>query len=160
MKEFPYVIHWRKPPDHLKVQPVIFYDMIHSSNLEVFYPLFPRFISIIYCLCEFPHYIERLFDVVTYNDKIYRCKLCINGRWQNVTIDGYFPHRPEGGPLFIHGKGNEIWFQILEKAYAKALGSYFNICDPGFSDILFNLTGTPMEIIQLMVLLKNLNFLE
>lgn len=133
----------------------MFYPTIHPENIEVFYPLFPRFISVIYSLCENPYYIERIFDVFSINSKIFRCRLCINGRWKSYTVDSYFPYKPEGGPLFLHGKANEVWLQVIEKVYAKALGSYYNICDAGYSDVLFNLTGTPTDSIVLHVL--NLN---
>lgn len=151
IEDFPYVIHWRKPHEYLVDTPVMFYDTIHPENLEIFYPLFPRFVSVISCLCEYPYYIERIFDVFSINSKIFRCRLCINGIWKYFTVDSYFPFRPEGGPIFMHGKANEIWMQVIEKVYAKALGSYFNICDAGFIDAIFNLTGTPIEVLTLNV---------
>ena len=48
--------------------------------------------------------------------------------------------------MFAHTKHAEIWSMLLEKAYAKANGGYWNIGDGGFADeALSDLTGAPTE---------------
>jgi calpain-15 len=40
-------------------------------------------------------------------------------------MDDKFPCKSEtSGPLFSKGNDNELWVLILEKAYAKAYGTY------------------------------------
>jgi hypothetical protein len=42
-------------------------------------------------------------------------------------VDDYVPIDKRGQPLFCQPNKNEIWVPILEKAWAKANGSYANI---------------------------------
>ena len=79
---------------------------------------------------------------------MFRCRLCDSGTWETVTVDCYFPYKPRGGPLFVYTKGYETWAQIIEKAYAKRVGDYFSISDVPIQDILFDLTGCPVDFIR------------
>lgn len=75
----------------------------------------------------------------------------MDGLWKNSTIDTYFPYRPEGGPMFTFGRANELWYQILEKSYAKALGGYWNMRGRSVDEILYDITGCPCEMIDIGV---------
>ena len=48
-------------------------------------------------------------------------------------------------PAFSKGKDNELWVILLEKAYAKAFGSYYTIEGGDPADALRDLTGAPTE---------------
>lgn len=68
----------------------------------------------------------------------------IDGIWQCVVIDDYFPTY-NGKPIFSKNNGNEIWVMLLEKAYAKIYGSYQAI-EFGVTGLaLSSLTGAPYE---------------
>ena len=54
------------------------------------------------------------------------------------------PVNPKGEPIFCQPNKNEIWVPILEKAWAKANGSYGNIIGTN----LFYLAGSPSEIFR------------
>ena len=106
-------------------------------------------------LCEFPLLVDRLFvdtwskDEETHENRssaigLYELRFCNNGEWTNVLVDDYFPCKVSTGtPIFSQCKGNEIWVLLVEKAYAKLKGSYYNcrLGDPG--DGLLDLTGCP-----------------
>ena len=66
----------------------------------------------------------------------------IDGIIQEIVIDDYIPVNSEGEPLFCQPNKNEFWVLILEKAWAKAHGSYANI------------VGKTFMLLQLEVLLK------
>ena len=51
-------------------------------------------------------------------------KINKNGVWHELTIDDYMPCALDGAPLFTRTHGNELWVQLLEKAYAKLHGGY------------------------------------
>ena len=55
-------------------------------------------------------------------------RLNYNGTWKVVTIDDFFPCYLHGGPIFTYGNGNELWVMLVEKAYAKVHGTYYNLC--------------------------------
>ena len=60
------------------------------------------------------------------------------------VLDDNFPYNNEKNePAFSRGNGSELWVLLLEKAYAKAYGSYENI-EGGISSMaLRDLTGAP-----------------
>lgn len=46
---------------------------------------------------------------------------------QEILVDDYVPVNKSNKPLFCQPNKNEIWVLLLEKAWAKAHGSYANI---------------------------------
>lgn len=73
----------------------------------------------------------------------YRVQLCLSGWWCSVLVDSYLPaarHRPE----FARCRDDlrALWCPLLEKAYAKASGSYAAIAEAGVPDVVANLTGS------------------
>ena len=62
-------------------------------------------------------------------------------RWRTFTIDDRIPVRGDGNPYFSNPHGNELWVLLLEKAYAKMVGSYHNL-EGGFcADAFTAFTG-------------------
>lgn len=112
----------------------------------MFYPLAPKLVSALYCLCEEPTLLERIFRNSVANEHLYEIELCISGQWTKVAVDSYFPHKPLEGPLFVGGWFCEIWMQVIEKALSKVVGSYSNLRKLETEDILYMLTGSPVEI--------------
>ena len=79
----------------------------------------------------------------------YNILLCESGFWKNYAVDDLFPCSPSGPPCFATGHGKELWVQLLEKAYAKACGSY-KATEAGYPfEALINLTGAPYTSIRL-----------
>jgi len=65
---------------------------------------------------------------------IYRLRLCKNGEWQSVTVDDLLPCEPRGLPKFASSRffpegPNEIWLNLLQKAYGKLHKRYLNLHD-------------------------------
>ena len=111
------------------------------------------FLSSIASLSEQTSLISRLFFVKDFNPNgVIGVWLFINGFWRLYPLDEYFPTRKNRNGVvaltFSSNYENEFWVAALEKAYAKAYGSYYDIVggDPVFS--LRDLTGAPFERIQ------------
>jgi hypothetical protein len=73
-----------------------------------------------------------------------------SGRMEMVTVDADLYTRSWGGPIYGTTTGNndadkmELWFPILEKAFAKWKGSYDTIGNGGSpADVMTALTGKP-----------------
>ena len=88
-----------------------------------------------------------------------------NGEEVIVTVDDYFPcyYSPDDKtpkePVFARHNGNELWVMLLEKAYAKLHGNYWQL-DTGFiAHSLSDLTGAPVKR-KLLISMNNFNFLE
>lgn len=79
-------------------------------------------------MTERPALLERVFARKHFSPSgIYEVRLCINGKWQSIIVDDYFPCYPNGGPIFTSCTTNEIWVLLLEKAFAKVRGCYQNL---------------------------------
>lgn len=102
------------------------------------------FLSALAIIAERPALIERLFITRNVNEMgIYRIKLCKNGEWQIVTVDDLFPCYPKGEPIFSSCLSNDLWVLILEKAYAKLHGCYYQLRNGFVNEALLDLTGCP-----------------
>jgi hypothetical protein len=83
------------------------------------------FLSALAAVAKAPVAIRHMFYTKLYNSAgCFVVYLHINGVKKAVMVDDYFPVNSWGQPLFGHGPKNEIWVNILEKAFAKESGSY------------------------------------
>ena len=85
------------------------------------------------------------------NSGAYAVKYYVCGEPHDVVIDDHFPwdSRPEKDCWFFSRdtSENEIWVQIMEKAFAKVFGSY-EVCEGGKPYQAFlMLTGFPSEVL-------------
>jgi calpain-15 len=92
---------------------------------------------------EYPNGIRGLFkEQEKSEDGSYTVKLYNYGTddWEDVTIDDYIPVGPDGTPAFTKPNGDEMWVMLLEKAFAKFVGSYAAISggNPGYAWIAFS----------------------
>lgn len=110
------------------------------------------FLCALSSLAEYPSLIERLFDSAEINEHgVHAVWLNINGVWQRIVVDEYFPVVQRNGKYelaFSKTDQNELWVIILEKAYAKAFGSYWEIVGGDPVHALRDLTGAPYDRIE------------
>ena len=82
----------------------------------------------------------------------YALKFVIDGQERVVVVDDYFPFVKKGEvELFAfakckHGE-NELWVQLIEKAWAKLCGSYEASEMGRVSEFNENFDGTPTDIL-------------
>ena len=103
--------------------------------------------------------IAKLFkDTASNAAGCYNLRLFLDGQWQPILIDDRLPctkdaRRPEHvfdtGLAFSRAANSQLWVCLLEKAYAKAHGSYHAISGGWISEGLLDLTGCPTETIEL-----------
>ena len=93
------------------------------------------FLSVIGSLCNIylksgEKLIEDLFLHTTRTrEHVYGVYIFINGVWELVLVDDYFPYLGSNFKqfAFASSQGNELWVSILEKAWAKINGCYAKI---------------------------------
>ena len=103
-------------------------------------------------LAEYPDLIRRLFDFDERNPYgIQSVWLNINGAWKRIIMDEYFPAYFNGvnyDLAFSKTEQRELWVILLEKAYAKAYGSYWEIVGGDPVHALRDLTGAPYDRVE------------
>jgi len=103
------------------------------------------FLSALSCVAERPDLIMRLFpDHVANKKGIYRVNLFMDGKWRGFCVDDRLPCL-QGSLCYSQAKEMQLWVPILEKAYAKAHGSYRSISGGEIAEAFTDLTGCPTE---------------
>ena len=157
---------WRRAVEILHDDPTtdkdetaVFFQSVNASDIVQGELGNCWFLSALASLVEFPEMVDRLFCTAwpksvaaarraakpMYDDQgLYKLRFCMHGQWMDVLIDDYFPCKgPMQGPVFSRAHGPELWVMLVEKAYAKLQGSYWN-CRLGLpNEGLLDLTGAP-----------------
>jgi len=150
-------IAWRTPEDIFGYEGDFHYFGVMDPGNSVvgFLPDLYFLSAIAITLAHSSYAIQRLNILKEYNkDGLYGFWLCVDGAWKEVQVDDRLP-------VFIDEDNkiarlafsstsvtNDIWLPLLEKAYAKSMGSYYAIAtgDPLYA--LNTLTGAPIERIN------------
>ena len=105
------------------------------------------FLSALAALTEFPNLIFSIFKTKKKNTcGYYEVCLFIEGEWQIVIVDDYFPVFKNKKTLyFSKPNGKELWAILLEKAWAKVNGGYRNTISGKENDALSALTSFPSQ---------------
>jgi len=121
-------IEWKRASEifskYLIFDDTIAFDDVKQGSLGNCY-----FLSAIAAMTEFPNLIYQIFRTKEVNTEgYYEVVMFIDGEWQVVILDDYFPVRKGTKELvFARPNGCELWVLLLEKAWAKVNGGYVNI---------------------------------
>jgi hypothetical protein len=151
VKEYPLdeVAVWKRPHEFMHGRPRLFNDNIDPNDIRQGSLGNCWFLAAIASLAENPALVRRLFITDEYNEfGIYQLRICKNGEWVVVTIDDYVPWYMNGGPMFSTANGNELWAILLEKAYAKLHGNYWQLRAGYVADAMMDLSGSPTKWYQ------------
>jgi hypothetical protein len=148
-------ITWCRP-DEITDNPCYFDQ--HTSSVGVNQGFLPdeAFLGILMAISVYSNYdlIENIFasrpdDFRKYG--IYTCRFYVNGEWVEVITDTLIPCRRDNyngelKPVYGHSiHRNEMWISLVEKAFAKALGSYEAIHTIKIQKALLHLTGGSVQ---------------
>nr|QBH22547.1 calpain family cysteine protease [Philasterides dicentrarchi] len=139
-------IEWKRPLEFMKQDEIqLYFGDIEPNDIKQGLLGDCYFLCALSAMAEQPNLIRRLFQDQEKNDQgVYSIWLNIFGEWQNIVIDDYVPFKGNG-PAFSRANGPELWVILLEKAYAKAYGSYEIIEGGNPAVALRDLTGAPYE---------------
>mmetsp|Transcript_44012 Transcript_44012/g.141109 ORF Transcript_44012/g.141109 Transcript_44012/m.141109 type:complete len:758 (-) Transcript_44012:132-2405(-) len=83
---------------------------------------------------------------------IYMVRLCLGGQWHSILVDDRLPCIGDGA--FYHTqlaycttRRSQLWASLVEKAYAKACGSYESVIGGEAGEALSVLTGWPCTLV-------------
>ena len=140
---------WKRPTEisqnwHLFEGKIEFNDVQQGSLGDCY------FLSSITALTEYPYLIKEKFRTQQFNEiGYYEIIFFIDGEWQVIFLDDYFPYDPKKNKFaFATPHNNELWAMLLEKAWAKLNGGYSNIVGGIVSEPISALTGFPTEYLS------------
>ena len=119
-----------------------------------------NFLSALIAMTKFPPLIKRSFITEKKNKNgIFGLKICKNGFLEEIVIDDFFPVLKTSNNsnnnsnitypyCFTHSKDNTLWASILEKAFAKAYGSYEIFSKKDIEGILKDLSYAPILVLD------------
>ena len=103
-----------------------------------------------------PSLVHRLFERKrTSREGIYAVWIYASGRWTQMIVDDYVPlyvdHKEKTHFFFTtpNQTANEIWYILLEKAMAKAVGGYINLHNGFENHAVTDLTGAPYSFVDI-----------
>jgi len=155
-------IQWRWLRELPDLNQRAIFTNISPTDISVGSVTSPRYLAAIAALAERPELIARLFDHDKLTqDGIIAVWVNVSGFWRQVTVDECFPMKQNVLQfIFASNKSKNLWVSYLEKAYAKAFGSYQAILSSLEIDTLRDLTGAPCEIYNNKDELKNAQILQ
>eukprot|EP01022_Parablepharisma_sp_SALTPOND_P012131 TRINITY_DN1552_c0_g1_i3.p1 TRINITY_DN1552_c0_g1~~TRINITY_DN1552_c0_g1_i3.p1 ORF type:complete len:838 (+),score=52.99 TRINITY_DN1552_c0_g1_i3:218-2515(+) len=156
----------QEPPPQLKawesykwISPKAFYTGIPYSMANTVTPLKIAsgaearcpLLAAIAALALKPIRIQSLVSQASHSEIFYEVKLYYEGELRPVKVDHFFPHNPSTHSfVFTYSEARELWPMLIEKAYAKTVGSYQQMlteCN-GLAKSFDVLTGFPTLLIR------------
>ena len=139
---------WKRLP-YLKTGTGKMYSKIEPNNIVQGALGTCYFLCSLSSLAERPAFIKRLLDSDNINPSgAHAVWLNLNGMWKQILIDDTFPVNQDDSFALGSARDPDRWVNFVEKAYAKAFGSY-QIIDGGYEiEALRDLTGAPYETID------------
>ncbi|MCQ2819830.1 MAG: calpain family cysteine protease [archaeon] len=115
---------WDRAENILKTKNFTLYDTIEMNDISQGLLGDCYFLSVISVLANRPELYDKIFISKKKEDShCYKIRFYIRGIPKIVCVDDYFPVDGKQFAFAMSGK-NEIWVQVLEKAWAKVNGSY------------------------------------
>ncbi len=119
------------------------------------------FISALACIAQRPALVKSLFvgpsfDALRESQSglsrwgVYQIRLCLDGYWKVITLDDMLPVNNDGAVAYAIGSRLQLWPALMEKAFAKAYGSYSSIVSGHCDECLSMLTGAPCDTFHLV----------
>eukprot|EP00435_Cladocopium_sp_Y103_P072468 s15_g40.t1 len=105
-------------------------------------------VAAIALLSRRPSLLSQLFVAYKPEEGWCTVRLFLKGKWEEVTLDTFLPCC-QGRPAFAHHIGDELYACFLEKACAKAYGSYAALIGGHIDEALWDLTGLAVEEVNL-----------
>jgi len=140
-------LSWRRPSEFMNSRvksPVLFDEFL--PNLTTRTPLAGcEIYSALAVMAEYPQRLSGLFNTKEVTKQgAYSVNFTVSGTRIEILLDDYLPSKDGSQLLFSQPADNELWFSLLEKAFAKLHGGYNGLESVGILEALETLTGMPV----------------
>nr|XP_012643815.1 calpain-13 [Microcebus murinus] len=146
-------IEWKRPQDLSNGSPHFILEGVSRFDIQQGKAGDCWFLAALGSLTQNPRYLQKILMVQSFSHQyagIFRFRFWQCGQWVEVVIDDRLPVVGKEY-LFVHPRNDnqEFWPCLLEKAYAKLLGSYSHLHKGYLPDALVDLTGGVVSTIHL-----------
>ncbi|XP_075856561.1 calpain-13 [Microcebus murinus] len=146
-------IEWKRPQDLSNGSPHFILEGVSRFDIQQGKAGDCWFLAALGSLTQNPRYLQKILMVQSFSHQyagIFRFRFWQCGQWVEVVIDDRLPVVGKEY-LFVHPRNDnqEFWPCLLEKAYAKLLGSYSHLHKGYLPDALVDLTGGVVNTIHL-----------
>ena len=101
--------------------------------------------SALAAMAEYPSKLLKVFNTKDISPNgLYSMNFTVSGVPIEILVDDYFPSTDGSQALYSQPTGNELWFSLLEKAFAKLHGGYYGLETIGILEAMETLTGMPV----------------
>lgn len=134
---------WLRPEQFLGGKKVVVFNGIEPTDIAQGGLGDCYFLASCSSIAEFGPRIERNFLTKQPDPRgVYAVAICIDGIWEEVVLDDLVPcNRSSNKPAFNNTKNDELWVILMEKAWAKVYGGYYNVAAGLAREALRDLTG-------------------
>jgi len=138
---------WSRPSEFMNSRvksPVLFEEFLPNKTAKT--PLAGSEIySALAVMAEYPQRLSSIFNTKEINKQgAYSVNFVVSGTRIEILLDDYFPSIDGNQLLFSQPTEHELWFSLLEKAFAKLHGGYNGLESIGILEALETLTGMPV----------------
>jgi len=96
-------------------------------------------------MSEYPQRLSKIFNNTEVSKHgIYSVNFTVAGIPIEIILDDYFPAKDPFQLLYSQSLNNELWFSLLEKAFAKLHGGYTDLENVRILEAMETLTGMPV----------------
>lgn len=92
-------------------------------------------------VAQFPSILRNLFFDIDSQAGRYTIRLYHGGKWRHICIDDRIPIGKNGRPVFGRCAHGDLWISLLEKAFAKLMGTYESLELGSVEEAIMTLTG-------------------
>jgi len=141
-------LSWKRPKEFMgkTYESAVLFDCFSLGDVSKSPLLGSEFYSALAVMTEFPQRLSRVFNTKTINQQgVYSLSLFVSGASIEILVDDYFPCIGDFGPLYARPNENEIWFMLIEKAFAKLYGTYKELEILSITECLEIMTGMPVS---------------
>lgn len=139
---------WKRPVEFMGAayEYAVLFDTFTLGDVKNSPLVGSEFYSALAVMTEFPQRLSKVFNTKRINQQgVYSLSFFVSGASIEILVDDYFPCKGANGPLYARPGENEMWFMLIEKAFAKLYGSYKELERLSIMECLEILTGMPLS---------------
>lgn len=140
------ILKWERPTRFMKtdLSEIKIFEAIELNDVSESPIAWCDLYSALAAMAEYPQRLLKIFTTKEVNNQgVYSVNFLVSGINLEILLDDYFPCIQNSQLLFSRPQNYELWFLLLEKAFAKLYGNYSEIKSVMVAEAFETMTGMP-----------------